>query len=374
MRRWDGIVDQYMFEYVARGVSAGTVEKVQRELERWGGWLKRRRPRLKLEDVGSALVVRYLGGRTAFRSKSTVQGSMSVMRGLGDYLVREGYWQQNPLRWLQGPKRDARSRVPRRISRERMAALWQAAASSRGGYHRWLHLTVLSALYGTGLRRGELERLNVDDWRREEGLLVIDGRKTGRPRHVPVPGLLWRSLEGYLIQRHNLLAALGRVEEKALLVNRHGDRLTGTAISKGVHGLARRAGIGRITLHQFRHTCASDLLEDGRHLAEVQQILGHQTIATTVRYLHIADPQRHEAVRRHPINEILRGESSHGRAQPGPVDGRVSVLPGRGEPQVTANGDRRALHAGPGEPGDVAVAAGDAALEAVSGGLPALAG
>lgn len=374
MRRWDVIVDQYMFEYVARGVSTATVAKVQRELERWGSWLKRRRPRLKLEEVGSELVVRYLGGRTAFRSKSTVQGAMSVMRGLGDYLVREGHWSQNPLRWLEGPRRDARSRVPRRISRERMQALWQAAAEGRGGYHRWLHLTVLSALYGTGLRRGELERLNVEDWRREEGLLVIDGRKTGRPRHVPVPELLWRGLEGYLIQRHNLLAALGRLEEKALLVNRHGERLTGTAISKAVHALARRAGMERITLHQFRHTCASDLLEDGRHLAEVQQILGHQTIATTVRYLHIADPQRHEAVRRHPINQILRGESSHDRAQPGPVDGRVSVLPGRGEPQVAADGDRRSLHAGPGEPGHVAVAAGDGALEAVSGGLPALVG
>ena len=68
MRRWDSVVDRYMAEYVARGVSPGTVEKVQRELERWGSWLKRRRPRSKLEAVGSDLLIRYIGSRTAFRS------------------------------------------------------------------------------------------------------------------------------------------------------------------------------------------------------------------------------------------------------------------------------------------------------------------
>jgi len=71
--------------------------------------------------------------------------------------------------------------------------------------------------------------------------------------------------------------------------------------------IATRSGSPGVTLHQFRHTCASDLLERGTSLPEVQEILGHRTIQTTVRYLSIADPQRHEAVKRHPINEILGG-------------------------------------------------------------------
>jgi site-specific recombinase XerD len=62
------------------------------------------------------------------------------------------------------------------------------------------------------------------------------------------------------------------------------------AVSRGVQAVARRCGLEHVTLHQFRHTCASDLLEGGVHLPAVQQWLGHQTITTTVRYLHIADP------------------------------------------------------------------------------------
>jgi hypothetical protein len=49
-------------------------------------------------------------------------------------------------------------------------------------------------------------------------------------------------------------------------------------------------------------------LEAGVHLAEVQRILGHCVIATTVRYVHIADPQRRAAIELHPINAVLLSE------------------------------------------------------------------
>lgn len=304
MRRWDGLADRYVEEYGARGVTGATVNNARRELDRWGAWLKRRRPRPNLETVAVDHLVRYIQGRTAFRSKATVRGVMTVMRGMGEFLVRERVWASNPLRWMEGPKVDSRSRSPRRIGTEPMKQLW-AAAGGRGGYHRWLWLAVLGLLYGTGLRRGELVRLDVSNWRREDGLLLVDGRKTGRERQVAVPEVTYRCLEAYLPQRQNHLERLGLRTERALLVNRDGVRVNASAISGAVKRLAVRAEIPRITLHQFRHTCASDLLASGVHVAQVQRVLGHETIATTMRYLHIADPARHEAAARHPINRIL---------------------------------------------------------------------
>jgi site-specific recombinase XerD len=117
--------------------------------------MKRRRPRPKLEQVGADLLTAYLRSRKSFRSKSTVYNTLSVMRGMGDYLVREGVWVSNPLRWMRGPKVTPYSRLPKRIDRGHMEALWGAAASRRGPYRRHLWVSVLAMLYGTGLRRGE---------------------------------------------------------------------------------------------------------------------------------------------------------------------------------------------------------------------------
>jgi integrase/recombinase XerC len=308
MRRWDRLMDGYLEEYHGRGRSAEMEGRVAFVLGRWGGWMKRRRPAVHLDRVDPDLLVRFLRSQTSFRSKGTVYATLSVMRGMGDYLVREGVWLSNPLRWMRGPKLTPYHRLPKRIDRAQMESMWRQAAGGRSEYGRHVRLAVLAMLYGTGLRRGELERLDVDRWDRGEGALHIDGRKTGRERVVPVPALVYQCIEAYLPHRHNHLEKLGRIEERALLVTRSGKRLSGDSISQIVHGIADRAGVKLHSVHQFRHSCASDLLEAGVGLPEVQRILGHQVIATTVRYTHIADPQRRAAVARHPINDWLTAE------------------------------------------------------------------
>jgi integrase/recombinase XerC len=305
MRRWDRFVELYVEEYRARGIGAETVKNTAARLDRWGRWLKGRRPRVRMEKIDADLITRYIASCSSFRAKSTVYGTLSTMRGFGDYLVRQGVWSINPLRWMKGPKVTPYSRLPKRIDQEHMQALWREAASRRGEHGAHLWVMVLALLYGTGLRRGELTRLDIECFDRVEGTLRIDGRKTGQERCVPLPEMVLKCLEAYLPQRHNALEQAGALGKRALLVTRRGERLRGESISNTVHGIARRAGVSIHSLHQFRHTCASDLLEAGVHLAQVQHILGHSVIATTVRYVHIADPQRRSAMRVHPLNDWL---------------------------------------------------------------------
>jgi site-specific recombinase XerD len=224
---------------------------------------------------------------------------------MGEFLVQEAIWRKNPLRWIRGPKIDVRARLPKRIGREHLRKIWDAAYERRHIYTRYQSVCILAILYGTGLRRGELERLNVGDWDRDQGILKIDGRKTGRPRQVPLGGGVWRCIEAYLPHRHNILEKTGRLEEQALLVNRSGERLKGEYIGRLVHRLAKSADVPLVNLHQFRHSCASDLLEEGVTLPEVQRILGHAAIESTMRYVDITDPERVAAMQKHPINEFL---------------------------------------------------------------------
>lgn len=310
MRRWDRLQDAYLEEYRARGLSEQTVLYTEARLERWGRWLKKRRPRVAIEDIDAQSITRYVEACASFRAKATLYGTLSTMRGFGDYLARQGLWKNNPLRWMKGPKVTPYSRLPKRIDHAHMEALWRAAAERGRDYSSHLWVTILALLYGTGLRRGELARLTVDAFDRNEGTLRIDGRKTGRERCVPLPEMVLRCLESYLPLRHNQLEQVGLVHETALLVSRYGHPLSGSAISNGVHDIATAAQVPVHSLHQFRHSCASDLLEAGVHLAEVQRILGHAVISTTVRYVHIADPQRRAAMALHPINQWLQSQGA----------------------------------------------------------------
>jgi len=305
MRRWDRLLDEYLEECGTRGLSSITIYGRRLELEKTGCWLKRLRPRRNLEEISSDDLIRYIRSRMTCHSKATVIGVVSILRGMWEFLVRREVWSENPLRWMRGPKLDDRHRLPRRISQSHLRAIWKAAEGLRSKFNRHRDLCVLSLLYGTGLRRGELERLNVDDWDRESATLKVDGRKTGQERVAVMGQGIWRCVEAYLPIRQSFLERTGHQEEPALFVNRRSERLSGQALSRMVQGLARSADVPFVTLHQFRHSCASDLLENGVPLPDVQRVLGHSCIASTMRYTHIADPQRTEAVTHHPINGML---------------------------------------------------------------------
>lgn len=308
MRRWDGAVDGYMNDCEIRGLAASTISHRRRELERLGVWLKNRRPRVNLEQIDSELLIQYIKQRGVFRSKALVSGSVSILRGMGEYLVRQGVWTKNPLRWIRGPKRDPRMSLPRRIGKAEMKQIWAEAEKLKSPSIRSVTLCVLAVLYGSGLRRGELERLDLVDWDRENSLLTVDGQKTGRERKMPVGTGVWRCVEAYLPVRQHRLESVHRLEEPAFLIDRRGQRMSAEAVSRVVRGCAKAAGIPFVSLHQFRHSCASDLLESGVKLHEVKAMLGHTVLATTMRYLHISGDERTEAIKKHPINDFLQPE------------------------------------------------------------------
>jgi hypothetical protein len=68
MRRWDRLVDSYMEEYRARGVSSQTIAYTEARLSKWGRWLKGQRPRIGIEDLGAEMLTQYIGKRASFRA------------------------------------------------------------------------------------------------------------------------------------------------------------------------------------------------------------------------------------------------------------------------------------------------------------------
>jgi site-specific recombinase XerD len=123
--------------------------------------------------------------------------------------------------------------------------------------------------YGSGLRRAELARLDIEDIDLEAKTAQIMG-KGNKPRVVPLTEKTVVTVREYLARRH---ASRG-----PLLVSFFGRRLGLT----GVYGIMRdRVGMRP---HLFRHACATHLLKNGCGIRVIQELLGHERIDTTYIY------------------------------------------------------------------------------------------
>lgn len=313
MKRWEELALAYIAECRTCGLSNETLAGRESEILRFGRWLKRQSPRPKIEDINHDLLVQYIKGRTSFLSKSSTCGVISKLRVFGDYLVLHGLWRTNPLHWIKGPKLNTNYRkLPKNYKRVDLENIFKASFSAHNSYSRTIGPALISLMYTTGLRKSELLRLNTTDWDRRNLTLKIFGSKSGQDRLTPVSSVTWRCLEAYLQKREQILLEKN-LQSEALFINQHGRRISGMTLASILKTSAKRAGVKKATAHMFRHSCASDLVEKGTPIHIVQKVLGHSVVMTTFRYLNVADPQRVEAMRVHPINQILGfTEDSHG--------------------------------------------------------------
>lgn len=314
MRRWDNLVDGFLKEYSARDVSENSIRSRERELARFKLWLKRKKTNLKIEDISLEILHEYIKSRTTFLSKASTSGVIGSLRCMGDYLVENGLWLQNPLRWVTGPKLNNTRKIPKNYHRSDLQKIFEESFQSYYPHFRALYPAIISLFYSTGIRKSELLNLDIESWNSEEATIKVFASKTRRERVIPVPEVTHKCIESYLIKRNNLLVSRKK-NTSALFINRNCERVNGTQLLVQFKRIAKRAGVNKATIHMFRHSCATGLIEEGVPLPQVQRILGHASTISTFRYLEIASPERKKAMNKHPVNEILKGlkEIEYGR-------------------------------------------------------------
>jgi integrase/recombinase XerD len=148
---------------------------------------------------------------------------------------------------------------------------------------------MLELMYATGMRVTELVCLDTDSVIFDaSGTYVRCLGKGMRERTIPVHEQAADALKEYL---HEARPKLVRNKpEKALFVNRRGERLTRQGVWLIIKGYAKAAGLSvEITPHTLRHSFATHMLHGGAPLRNVQELLGHANIATTQVYTHLPD-------------------------------------------------------------------------------------
>jgi len=217
----------------------------------------------------------------AGRAPATIAGTLSSLRALARYLLREGVIERDPTSRVRWPRK--RQSAPRALTRSHVRDLWRTIDNPpddlpQAAAHHWQrNRRAVAVMLFAGLRIAEATALYWRDVDLEMRQLTVRNGKGGKDRTIPIGPVLLRVLELVPRERRRPDAAVIDVER-------------GRAYSSPktlAHVFERwlpRLGYD-ITAHQLRHTFATELLRDGIDLETIRQLLGHSSLETTQRYL-----------------------------------------------------------------------------------------
>lgn len=240
-----------------------------------------------------AVVRRYLAHlHEQGLARRTVSRRIQGLRAFGRYLERDGPVPRNPLRLVRPPK--ARRVLPRLFSGDEIERMIRGADATPKGLR---DRAILELLYASGLRVEELHGLSLTDVDLREGWVQVFG-KGGKERRVPVGSKARLAIDAYL--RHGRPSLAG-AEERALFVNRLGNRLSVRGVRRVVAAAAEQAEAAQRNPHALRHAFATHLLEGGADLRSVQELLGHASLSSTQIYTHVSQRRLREQYQKaHP--------------------------------------------------------------------------
>ena len=222
---------------------------------------------------------------------------ISGIKSFYRYLRAEGFVDDDPTILLQTPRQGRH--LPNILTVDEINSLIEAIPPGPAALR---NRAIIETLYGCGLRVSELVDLTLDKVYLAEGYVMVTG-KGSKERVVPISPIAAELIREYAAgPRGDIMPRRG--EENIVFLNNRGTRLTRQMIFTIIRRLALGAGIVKtISPHTLRHSFATHLLEGGANLRAIQQMLGHESIATTEIYLNLDRTRlRDEILAHHPRN------------------------------------------------------------------------
>ena len=217
------------------------------------------------------------------------------VRSFFNFIVLEGYRDDDPSQLLESPRIERN--IPDVLSVEEIDAMIAALDPDKAETPR--NHAIIETLYGSGLRVSELCALKIPHLALDEGYMLVEG-KGSKQRVVPLSPVAVELIRDYLPIRN--AGPIKKEGADTLFLNRRGAPLTRVMVFYIIRDLAALAGINKkVSPHTLRHSFATHLLEGGANLRAIQEMLGHESIATTEIYLHLDRRRlRSELLTHHP--------------------------------------------------------------------------
>jgi integrase/recombinase XerC len=262
-----------------RRASAHTVAAYQRDLRQL---LLHAENKLEhepgIDELDVTMLRSWLGSIARAVKPTTVARKIATVRSFFRHLRRTRRIHHNPAAELRMPK--LAPKMPVFTDAETMGEIIEVPLDDSTTSLR--DRAIMEVLYGGGLRVSELVGLDRDDIDFLGGIARVRG-KGRKERLAPLGGSAVRALKTWLKN------ARSDVDPRAVFLNQRGTRLSSRTVRRLLESVVQEAGLDpRTSPHTLRHSFATHLLDRGADLREVQELLGHQNIATTQIYTHVS--------------------------------------------------------------------------------------
>ncbi|RRG18211.1 tyrosine recombinase XerC [Weissella viridescens] len=227
-------------------------------------------------------------------STRTIARKVSSLRSFYEFLERNDAIDHNPFDGVQLKK--AGQHLPRYFYEKELNRLFEVAQADQSPLGQ-RNLLILEMLYGTGMRVSELADLDLTMIDQRAKIITVTG-KGNKTRIVPYGQYAQKALQQYLADGRLQLMQPDS-DPNHVLFNQRGKPLATGGIEYVLKKLGKQAGLTQnISAHMFRHTYATDLLNNGADLRTVQQLLGHSSLSTTQIYTHVTTQSLQENYRK----------------------------------------------------------------------------
>ena len=275
---------------VEKGASAHTVSNYHRDVARYAFDMKMR-GKVNVDDISASDIedytMRLASGQVTGTpaAASSVARASAAIRGLHKYAMTEGAVGTDAAAQLHAPRQGRH--LPKALSVDEVGRLLDAAHADDSPIGL-RDAALLELLYATGARVSEAVSLSADDLDLGGDVPVVRLFGKGRKeRIVPIGSFAVDALDAYRVRARPALAARGR-GSTAFFLNSRGGALSRQSAWTAIRRAAEAAQLGeRVSPHTLRHSFATHLLEGGASVREVQELLGHASVATTQIYTQV---------------------------------------------------------------------------------------
>lgn len=222
---------------------------------------------------------------------------ISAIHSFYRFLQLDGHLDTDPSELLESPQQG--ERIPEVLSIQEVDRMEASIDLSRAEGQR--NKAIIEVLFSCGLRVSELVNLRISMIYEKEHFVRIMG-KGQKERLVPISDTALKQLQLWYVDRNQINIKPG--EEDYVFISRRGKHLTRIMVFYVIRQAAEQAGINKvISPHTLRHSFATALLQGGADLRAIQDMLGHEKIATTEIYTHIdTTTLREQILNHHPRN------------------------------------------------------------------------